>query len=128
MPGMTVMGLAVGQLLGDDVFGDAVEDDDERGDGEDEAAPVVAVLRGLRVMRCVGHRAGRWLDIRLAAPLLLCRAGSGWLRVRRRSGGRRWGSWVRCLRRGEAPAAFALGAGGGFGLDVEGALFDVRLR
>ena len=32
------VGLAVGELDGDDVLGDAVEDDDESGDGEDEAA------------------------------------------------------------------------------------------
>ena len=34
------VGLAVGELLGDDVFGDAVEEDDQGGDGEDEAASV----------------------------------------------------------------------------------------
>ena len=34
------MGLAVGELLGDDAFRDAVEDDDKRGDAEHEAASV----------------------------------------------------------------------------------------
>ncbi len=34
------VGLAVGELLGDDVLGDAVDDDDQRGDGKDEDAPV----------------------------------------------------------------------------------------
>ncbi len=34
------VGLSVGELLGDDVFGDAVEDDDEGGDAEHEGALV----------------------------------------------------------------------------------------
>jgi hypothetical protein len=34
------VGLAVGELLGDDVFGDAVDEYDQGGDGEDEAALV----------------------------------------------------------------------------------------
>ena len=34
------VGLAVGQFAGDDVFGDAVDEDDQSGDGEHEATPV----------------------------------------------------------------------------------------
>src|ERR1700733_1499295 len=34
------MGLAIGELLGDDAFRDPVEDDDKRGDAEQQAASV----------------------------------------------------------------------------------------
>ncbi len=52
-------GLAVGELLGDDVFGDAIEEDHQGGDGENEAAPVFRCCFDCWVgsfVRC-GHQA-----------------------------------------------------------------------
>jgi len=50
-------GLAVGELLGDDVFGDAIEENHQGGDGENEAAFVARLGVelggwGTRIARC----------------------------------------------------------------------------
>ena len=70
------VGLADGELLGDDVLGDAIEEDDEGGDGEDEDALVAGLVDS--VSGCsywgvgsIGATSGlrlRWL--------LRCRVGS----------------------------------------------------
>ncbi len=76
-PGMTVWAWPLGRLLDDDVLGDAVDEDDEGGDGEDEAALVarLAVELGLGSNSVGGY--SYVADIRLAAPWCAgCRAGS----------------------------------------------------
>ena len=48
------VGLAVGEVLGDDVFGDAIEEDHQGGDGEDGAAAVFRHCADCRVGGFVG--------------------------------------------------------------------------
>ena len=117
------MGLAVGELASDDVLGNAIEDDNEGGDRRGRGRACLSGFRRGEVwFKGCGHQAcgsiGAWCIV-------------GWeLDGLEGVGAAEADGGVVCFFAyifGEAPAALALSAFGGFSLDVKGALFDVAL-